>query len=78
MKINSLYRWLFLCAIAALVPLLGVPVRAAQPFIEKIDLFESGKEDYALYRIPGVVVTKKGTVRAWGEARKNAKGDWGP
>ncbi|MBI5397370.1 MAG: exo-alpha-sialidase [Verrucomicrobia bacterium] len=50
---------------------------AAPPFIEKLDLFESGKDDYALYRIPGVVVAKKGAVLAWCEARKTGKGDWG-
>ena len=51
---------------------------AAEPFLEKVDLFESGKESYALYRIPGVAVTKKGTVLVWCEARRNARGDWGP
>lgn len=51
---------------------------AAPPFLEKLDLFESGKDDYALYRIPGIIVTKKGTVLAWCEARKTGKGDWGP
>jgi len=78
MKTNSFCRWLCFCAIAALVPLLAAPIGAAHPFLEKLDLFESGKDDYALYRIPGIVVTKKGTVLAWCEARKNAKGDWGP
>lgn len=53
-------------------------VRAGEPFLEKADLFESGKDDYALYRIPGIVVTKKGTVLVWCEARKTGKGDWGP
>jgi sialidase-1 len=51
---------------------------AAQPFLDKIDLFVSGQDGYALYRIPGIVVTKKSTVLAWCEARKTGKGDWGP
>lgn len=51
---------------------------ASEPSLQKLDLFESGTEGYALYRIPGVVVTKKGTVLAWCEARRNARGDWGP
>ncbi|MBI5685552.1 MAG: exo-alpha-sialidase [Verrucomicrobia bacterium] len=72
MKPVPFLRWLCLVALT-----LG-SVSAAPPFIEKIDLFESGKEDYAIYRIPGITVTKKGTVLVWCEARKNAKGDWGP
>ncbi|MDA0591422.1 MAG: FAD-dependent oxidoreductase [Planctomycetota bacterium] len=46
--------------------------------VEKTDLFEAGKEGYALYRIPGIVVTKQGTVLAYCEARKSDRGDWGP
>lgn len=49
-----------------------------RPFQEKIDLFEAGKEGYDLYRIPGIVVSKQGTVLAYCEARKSSKGDWGP
>ena len=48
---------------------------AAEPKLEKIDLFEAGKGGYALYHIPGVVVTARGTVLAWCEARKKG-GDW--
>ena len=44
--------------------------------VEKVDLFEAGKDGYALYRIPGIVVTKQGTVLAYCEARKG-DGDWG-
>ena len=49
---------------------------AAEPMLEKIDLFESGKDGYALYRIPGLVVTAKGTVLAYCEARRTGKSDW--
>ena len=59
--------------------LTGTPLlQAAPPLLEKQDLFESGRDGYALYRIPGMVVTSKGTVLAYCEARKDAKGDWGP
>lgn len=58
--------------------LLLQPAFAAEPMLEKMDLFEAGKDGYALYRIPGIVVTKKGTALAYCEARKDAKGDWGP
>jgi sialidase-1 len=51
---------------------------AAEPLLQKLDLFEAGQGGYVLYRIPGMVVTSKGTVLAYCEARKAAKGDWGP
>jgi sialidase-1 len=54
-----------------------IPVLADEPFLEKVDLFEAGKDGYALFRIPGIVVTKNGAVLAYCEARKNAGGDWG-
>ncbi len=52
---------------------------AASPFIEKQDLFIVGDDPaYQLYHIPGIVVTAKGTVLTWCEARKRAAGvsDW--
>lgn len=51
-------------------------LHAGEPFLEKVDLFEAGKEGYALYRIPGIVVTKKGSVLAYCEARRTGKSDW--
>jgi len=53
--------------------------RAAAPFFQQLDLFKVGDDPaYQLYHIPGVVVTAKGTVLAWCEARKRAAGvsDW--
>lgn len=52
---------------------------AAEPFLEKQDLFTVGDDPaYNIYHIPGVVVTAKGTVLAWCEARKRPAGvsDW--
>jgi sialidase-1 len=49
---------------------------AAPPLLEKIDLFEARTDEYALYRIPGLVVTTKGTVLAYCEARRTGKSDW--
>ena len=52
---------------------------AAEPSIEKQDLFTVGEDPaYQLYHIPGIVVTAKGTVLAWCEARKRSAGvsDW--
>jgi sialidase-1 len=55
---------------------LGAPLCAAEPFIEKQDLFTVGEDPaYNIYHIPGIVVTAKGTVLAWCEARKGG-GDW--
>jgi Neuraminidase (sialidase) len=46
--------------------------------VKKHELFRSGADGYALYRIPGIVVTKQGTLLAYAEARKSMRGDWGP
>jgi hypothetical protein len=51
---------------------------ASEPFLEKVDLFAAGQDGYKLYRIPGIVVTKQGSVLAYCEARKSDSGDWGP
>ncbi len=49
---------------------------AAEPFLEKQDLFTVGDDPaYNIYHIPGIVVTAKGTVLAWCEARQGG-GDW--
>ena len=62
--------------VAALALLaLASPSVGAEP--EKIDLFHADTGGYKLYRIPGVVVTKAGTVLAYCEARKSDRGDWG-
>lgn len=50
---------------------------AAPAFLEKTDIFKAGENDFALYRIPGIVVTTKGTVLAYCEARRNSSSDWG-
>src|SRR4051812_31080243 len=63
--------------LAVLGMVLAAPAAgAAGPRLEKIDLFEAGKEGYALYRIPGIVVTPRGTVLAYCEARRTGKSDW--
>lgn len=54
---------------------LNTGISATAPFLEKIDIFKAGENGFALYRIPGIVVTTKGTVLAYCEARKS-KSDW--
>jgi sialidase-1 len=44
-------------------------------FLDKSNLEEFGTGGYMMYRIPGMVVTNKGTVLAYYEARMG-KGDW--
>ncbi|MFM1768645.1 MAG: hypothetical protein RJA22_1174 [Verrucomicrobiota bacterium] len=65
-----------LVSIAAGLVLLAGSVAAA-PRLEKTDVFPAGLNGITLYRIPGVVVTPRGTVLAYCEARKNSKSDWG-
>jgi sialidase-1 len=50
---------------------------AAEPRFEQASIFKAGDAGYRLYRIPGIVVTTKGTVLAYCEARKSDRGDWG-
>ncbi len=50
---------------------------AAEPLLEKSDVFPAGMNGVARYRIPGIVVTTKGTVLAYSEARRNSSSDWG-
>lgn len=72
MKMTSL-----LLAVFSLVALPHVaPTCAAEPFLEKSELFTSNTDDYAIYRIPGMIVTAKGTVLAYCEARKTGRTDW--
>ena len=67
-------RYTLAIAFAIVVGL--IPVTAAEAFLDKTDLFEAGKDGYTLYRIPGIVVTAKGTVLAYCEARKHTGNDW--
>ncbi len=52
-------------------------VMLAGPLLEKTNLFEEGKDGFACYRIPGMVVTAKGSVLAYCEARKFTSADQG-
>lgn len=51
--------------------------QATEPFFEKSVLFEEQTDGFVLYRIPGIVVTTKGTVLAYCEARKLSVADRG-
>lgn len=49
----------------------------SEPAVVKGDVFPAGMNGVTLYRIPGVVVTPRGTVLAYCEARTNTRADWG-
>ncbi len=51
--------------------------RKANPFLDQTDLFVGGEGGYHTYRIPALIVTPKGTVLAFCEARKNSASDTG-
>lgn len=69
-------RWTACAAALAAVHLSLATATGAEPKLETIDLFEAGTDGYALYRIPGAVVTARGTVIAYCEARRTGKSDW--
>ncbi|MES2691970.1 MAG: sialidase family protein [Verrucomicrobiota bacterium] len=69
--LTSRFRLTCLALLTALTSL----VHAAAPLNERQDLFEAGKGGYALYHIPSLLVTTKGTILAWCEAR-NPGSDW--
>lgn len=50
------------------------PASAAD--VTKVNLFEARTGGYHTYRIPGIVVSPRGTLLAWAEARKTGTGDW--
>lgn len=49
---------------------------AATPILQQTDLYRSGQSGYFCFRIPALVVTTKGTVLAFAEARKTNCEDW--
>lgn len=55
----------------------ALQLAADEPFLEQSEVFPPELNGIARYRIPGVVVTPKGTVLAYAEARKNGSSDWG-
>lgn len=56
---------------------LALPVAAAGPEEPvKTDLWRAGEDGYAIYRIPGLVCTRRGALLAYCEARKTGASDW--
>lgn len=61
---------------ATLLPLVCI-LLSAEPTLVKSDLFLADSGGYNVYRIPGLVITQRGTLLAYCEARKSGRGDWG-
>ena len=59
-----------------LVLLTAIAAQAAAPSFTTAELFHGNGVGYHLYRIPGLVVTKKGAILAYTEARRTGSGDW--
>src|SRR4051794_22023337 len=57
--------------------LFALPAAAAEPVLDQHVLFEADSGGYATYRIPGLVVTDRGTLLAYCEGRKASASDWG-
>ena len=60
----------------SLLLLTGAGASGGEPALTKSPLFEAGQSGYALYRIPGIVVTSAGTILVYCEARRLTGGDW--
>lgn len=50
---------------------------AAPAEIEQVDVWRAGQDGYHSYRIPALLATRKGTLLAFCEARKNSRSDAG-
>ncbi len=67
------------CAVALVGVLICIVLgrAAAAAKIEQRPVFVSGRDGYHTYRIPAIVVTKKGTLLAFCEGRKTSRRDHG-
>lgn len=68
--------WALLIPWTAAAALHAAPALTSGP--EKVRVFEPKDLGYKSCRIPGIVVTTKGTLLAWCEARHGKGGDWDP
>jgi sialidase-1 len=69
--------WLSVSILSALLSPFFCRSTSAEPLLEKTILFTERSDGFTLYRIPGIVVTAKGSVLAYCEARKFSDADRG-
>jgi sialidase-1 len=72
------FRNALLCCCSAAIVGASLSAACGAERVDKTAIFTAGEEGYKLYRIPGLVVTSRGTLLAYCEARKSDRGDWGP
>ncbi|MEI6714146.1 MAG: sialidase family protein [Verrucomicrobiota bacterium] len=77
MSFKSLTAYCRTLRLAVLVSSIPLACHAEGQPLKKTDLFIGGEKGFALYRIPGMVVTPKGSVLTYCEARSEANSDWG-
>lgn len=73
-------QWiLFALTVIAMVALPAAiqPLIAAEPRVSQSNIYVSGQNGYHTYRIPALVVSKRGAILAFCEGRKNGAGDHG-
>jgi len=71
-SLSIMHRLLF-----TLILVVGTHLLPAAPLLESSPVFPVAMNGVARYRIPGVVITTKGTVLAYAEARRHGSADWG-
>jgi sialidase-1 len=77
-KVQGNVKLKLLITCAAILSLAVSPyVARADGDVKRIDLWTAGQGGYEQYRIPGMIVTPKGSLLAYCEARARPLSDWG-